>query len=131
MSTIFKATRPLEYVCLFQMDFPTKLDGDVFAFLAVDAYSQKLFNTGMEKDRSNATIIKHTKLLLQDQHFKNGLARNKSFTLVFHKFEDILTELNTIVKPYNGNCIISDAYVTEIFKPVMINLLQSMNKNIK
>lgn len=124
-----KATRPLEYVCLFQMDFPTKQDGDVFVFFAVDAFSQLVFNTGIEKNRSNANVIKHTRLLLEDEKFKKGLTKHKSFTLVFHKFDTILPELDAIVKPLNGKVIISDAYVTKIFTPVMKHFFEYLSKD--
>lgn len=128
MPSKFKATRPLEYVCLFQMDFPTKDDGDVFVFFAVDAFSQLVFNTGIEKNRNNPNVIKHTGLLLKDKKFKEGLARNKSFTLVFHKFEDILPELNSLVETVGGKAIIDDAYVTQIMTPVMHSLFSRLSK---
>ena len=35
-----KATRPLEYICFFQAEFPTRDDGDVYAFIFVDAHSE-------------------------------------------------------------------------------------------
>ena len=56
-----KATRPLEYVGLFQADMATTQDGDVFAFIAVDMFSMKVFFTGAELNRDNDNIIKHAK----------------------------------------------------------------------
>lgn len=130
MVSKLKATRPLEYVCLFQMDFPTKQDGDVFVFFAVDAFSQLVFNTGIEKNRNNANVIKHTRLLLEDEKFKKGLTKHKSFTLVFHKFEDILPELNSLIEPVGGKAIIDDAYVTQIMTPVMHSLFSRLSKTL-
>ena len=49
------ATRPLEYVCLFPADMPT-LEGDVFMFFAIDAFSQFVFNTGVEKQLNDVIV---------------------------------------------------------------------------
>ena len=114
-----KATRPLEYVGLFQANIATTQDGDVFIFIAVDMFSMKLFSTGSELNRDNDNIIKHTKLLLQDKDFAQGMKKYGSFTLVYHKFADIVPQLNDIVKPYGGNIMVNDPLVNMIVAPVL------------
>ena len=51
-------TRPLEYVCFFPVEFPTK-EGTAYVFLAVDAFSKFAINTGSELNDKPETIIKH------------------------------------------------------------------------
>ena len=123
-----KATKLLQYVCLFQADIPTQKDGDVFMYIAVDAYSKVLFTTGVERDRSLENIIKHTKLLIEDARFKETMQRQKKFTLVYHKFSEIQTELTQIIEPYGGKMIIDDMYVTKIMMPVLHDFMMSLNK---
>ena len=128
MGNFPKATRPLEYVGLFQADMATTQDGDVFAFIAVDMFSMKVFFTGAEPNRDNETVIKHTKLLLQDKDFIWGMKEHGSFTLVYHKFTDIVPLLNDIVKPYGGNIMVSDAFVTMVVLPVVEQLFKTIAK---
>lgn len=72
----------------------------------------------------NRVVIKHIQLLLKDNKFKEGLTRNKSFTQVYHKFEDILQVLNSLVEPVHGKAIIDNTYLTQIMTPVMHSLFR-------
>ena len=122
-----KATRPLEYVCLFPADLPTK-EGDVFVFLFVDAYSQLLFNTGVERDREPLTVLKHIDLLMKNKNFckhkKNG------FTLVLHKYDDLIPLATSIVQPHNGTVIVNAKYVAKVMAPALKEFVSHISKRI-
>ena len=82
-----KATRPLEYISVFQVEMPTT-EGNAYVYCALDSFSEFLFQTGIERNRNNETVIKHINLLIEHPDFKNALERHKSFKLVFHKFAE-------------------------------------------
>ena len=63
-----KASRPLEYVAFFTMEFPTK-EGPGYVFLACDAYTEFAFNTGVEPNDNPETILKHIYLLTEHPDF--------------------------------------------------------------
>jgi hypothetical protein len=121
---MFKATRPLEYICFFPAEFPTQVDGDVYAFIFVDVYSEFVILTGMEKDRNHKTILKHIRLLTKNKDFLNH--KGSPFTLVLHKYEEISIDILKIIKPFKGKVLIDDAFVAEKVSPVLESLFASL-----
>jgi hypothetical protein len=119
-----KATRQLEYVCFFPVEVPTT-EGDAYVFMAVDAFSKFLFQTGIESSLDDTTILKHIGLLLQHKDFKRH--SDKGFTLVFHKYANYQNHVNEIILPH-GKFIIDDAFVTQEIIPVAEFLFKSMAK---
>ena len=120
------ATRPLEYVCLFPADIPTEVDGDVFVFMFVDAYSRFLFKPMMEKDREPQTVLKCIGALLENKDF---MQQNKNgFTIVLHKYHDIVLQAKQLVIPHKGNVIVNDAYVTQVVMPVLQRMFEHMKR---
>jgi hypothetical protein len=99
-----KATRPFEYLCFFQAEFPTRNNGDVYVLIFVDAYSEFVIITGIEKDRSNKTILKHIRLLTQNKDFLKH--KGTPFTLVLHRYEEISVEILQIIKPFKGKILL-------------------------
>lgn len=119
------ATRSLEYVCLFPVDFPTQ-EGDAFIFAAIDVFSEYAFNTGVENQLNDELILKHIELLVNDPEFIKH--RDNGFTLVLHKFEHLVFAINAIIKPFNGKVIINDPFVAQTFKPFLKNIYQHLAK---
>ena len=124
-----KATRPLEFICFFPAEFPTRIDGDVFAFLFVDVYSDFVIMTGLEKSKSNETILGHIRLLTRNKDFLKH--KGVPFTLVLHKYEEILDDILSIIKPFKGKGLIDDAFVAEKVTPVLESLFTSMAGKVK
>lgn len=121
---MFKAIRPLEYICFFQVELPTRDDGDVYAFIFVDSYSEFVIMTGIEKDRSHKTILKHIRLLTRNKDFLKH--KGAPFTLVLHRYEEITDDILHIIKPFKGKVLINDAFVAEKVAPVLKNLFASL-----
>lgn len=44
---MYKATRPLEYICFFPAKFPTLVNGDVYVFIFVNVYSEFVIMTSL------------------------------------------------------------------------------------
>ena len=53
-----KATRPLEFVSVFQVEMPTD-EGNAYVYCALDSHSEFLFQTGIERNRNYETLLKH------------------------------------------------------------------------
>jgi hypothetical protein len=121
---MIKATTPLEYLCFYPAEFPTRDDGDVYAFMFVDVYSEFLIMTGLEKDRSPKTILKHISLLKQNRDFLKH--KGVPFTLVLHKYEEITPEILQVIKPLNDKVLIDDVFVAEKVSPVLESLFASL-----
>lgn len=119
-----KATRPLEYICFFPVEFPTKIDGEVFAFIFVDVYSEFVIMTGIEKSKSNETILKHIRLLTRNKDFLKH--KGVPFTLVLHKYEEIIGDILRLIKPFKGKVLIDDAFVAEKVTLVLESLFTSL-----
>ena len=119
-----KATRPLEYIWFFPAEFPTRIDGDVFAFIFVDVYSDFVIMTGLEKSKSNETILRHIRLLTRHKDFLKH--KGASFTLVLHKYEEIKDDILLIIKPFKGKVLIDDTFVAEKVTPVLESLFTSL-----
>lgn len=118
------ATRPSEYICFFPAEFPTRDDGDVYAFIFVDAYSEFVIMTGMEKDRDHATILKNIRLLTCNKDFLKH--KGSPFTLVLHKYQEIKKDILDIIGPLKGKVIFDDPMVAEHVTPVLESLFASL-----
>jgi hypothetical protein len=105
---MFKAKRPLEYICFFPAEFPTRDDGDVYAFIFVDVYSGFVIMTGMRKNSDYATILKHIRLFTRDKDFIKH--KGSPFTLVLHKYEEIKEDILNIIGPLKGEVLINDHF---------------------
>lgn len=123
------ATRPLEYVCLFPADISFQKDQELFAFFAVDVFSEFAFNTGMENQLNDSLVLKHIQLLINDPNFIKH--RKNGFTLVLHKFQHLTADINTIIKPLNGNLIFNDPFVSKVFEPFLKLFYQNMSKRLQ
>lgn len=118
------ATRPSQYICFFPTEFSTRNDGDVYAFIFVDAYSEFVIMTGMEKDRDHATILKHIRLLTRNKDFLKH--KGSPFTLVLHKYQEIQEEILDIIEPLKGSVIYDDPMVAEHVTPVLESLFAAL-----
>ena len=114
IKTIFKASRPGEYVAFFTIQIPT-MEGPGFVFLGCDAYSEFGFHTGVEGDESPANILKHIYLLTEDEKFV--IHRDKGFTLVLDRYEELSDRIEGIIKPVNGRLLFNKNFTTKLRSP--------------
>lgn len=123
---LMNATRPLEFVCFHPVEFET-LDGDAYCYIAVDVYSKALFLIGIDVKNDTDTVLKHVDLLMKNTDFKKQM--HNGFTLVFHKYAGVQTDIENIIKPHKGNMSINDPLVTKEVTPVMLHLFEALSKN--
>ena len=115
-----KASRPGEYVAFFTMQVPT-MEGPGIVFLACDAYSEFGFHTGVEQDEGPANVLKHIYLLTEDENFVRH--RDKGFTLVLDKFEELSERIEGIVKPVGGQLLYDKSFHSKIARPIRESFL--------
>lgn len=121
---MYNATRPLEYICFFPAEIPTRNDGDVYTFIFVDVYSGYVIMTGTEKSKSKETILKHIRLLTRDKDFLKY--KGEPFTLVLHKYEELKDDILQIIEPLKGSVLINDVFVAEKITPVLESLFATL-----
>lgn len=115
-----KARRPGQYVVFFTMRVPTK-EGPGFVFLACDAYSEFGFHTGVEEDESPANILKHIYLLTDDGKFV--IHRDKGFTIVLDRYEELSERIEGIIKPVGGQLLCDKNFHGKIARPIRESFL--------
>ena len=116
---MYQATRPFEYICFFPAEFPTQIDGDVYAFIFVDVYS----------GRSIENILKHIRLLTWNKDFLSH--KGKPFTLILHKYEELKDDILHIIEPFKGKFLVNDVFVAEKIAPVLESLFATLSDNTK
>jgi len=119
------AKRPLEYVCFSPVVLPTK-EGEVFFYASIDSFSSFLFNTGIEGNDDQETVLKHIHLLTEHPDFVTHI--DKGFTLVLHKYKELEPRISKIVNPINGKVVFDGQYVNRRMAPVIKNLLQGFGQ---
>ena len=117
----FQATRPLEYVSFFNLNFSTK-EGPAYTYFAVDAYSEYAFSTGVEPDEKAETILKHIYLLTEQPDFikKNHIG----FTIVLDKYKELETQMNALISKVNGKLLFHPEFHKQISLPVIKSFKQ-------
>ncbi len=120
-STFPTPGRALEYIAFFKFKIPTR-EGTGYVFMAYDAYTDKLFNLGVEKTDKPEAVLKNIYLLLEDPLFENY--HNEGFTLVLEEFQELEPRILEILKPVNGKALFDKKYNNVLVNPVLAQLLQ-------
>jgi hypothetical protein len=126
MNELPNAERPGQYVAFFCVQMNTK-EGPGFIFLAADAFSRFVFHIGVEKDESAESVLKAVYLLSENPDFLRH--RDKGFTLVFEKYEELSERIKAIISHINGTHIYNKKYNNNISNPVLKGLLEFMTKS--
>ncbi len=116
--TIFPTPkRPGEYIAFAVLPMNTIKDGQVFMYMAVDAFSKFAYHLGVDRNDNPETILKYIYLLTEDPQFR--LYRDKGFTLVFDKHEEMTDRINHIISGVKGNILMDKSYNNFIITPVL------------
>jgi hypothetical protein len=121
-----KATRPLEVIYFAPVPFQTQ-KGTVFAFFAVDEYSEYAFNLGLVSVLDDQSICNHLKSLLNHPDFKTA---GNPFTIVSAVGQRIEKEIKRLLAP-NGSLIIDEKRAITQMVPVVNSFMEFMSKSGK
>lgn len=120
------ATKVLQYVCFYPIEIPTQ-QGDAYFYCFVDAFSQFAFSPQVETEFSDELLLRHVKWLCsENKDFTKALHSQGNFTLVFHKYEQLLPQLNGLLRPLGGNAIVDPALVDKVMIPFMEQFFERM-----
>ncbi|WP_315819574.1 hypothetical protein [Paraflavitalea speifideaquila] len=119
-------THPGEVFCFYPIEIPINNAEDAYLFIAVDAVSAFLFQTGMERANDMQAVLRNIQLLMEQDLFKQSKAA--SFTLVLHKCQPYRAQIEAIVSPHGGCVVFDDTYVAAIVTPPMRFLFEQMAK---
>ena len=120
---------PRQIVCLKPFKFNTEEDGEVFFFFAVDIYSGFLFSMGGSLSLEPEDILDPVEQLMQNQDFIRY--SGTPFTLVMDFGDELLDELNEVVKPHGGRVIVDAAYVQKMMMPHMMEFFGAFGNSQK
>lgn len=120
-----RPTRPLELIAFFKVELRTR-EGIAHVFLAYDAWQDKLFNLGVERDASEASVLKNIYLLLEDPMFAHY--NNEGYTLIMEDFQEFAPRIEAVIKPSNGKMLFDKKYHNELIHPVLKHMASHFRK---
>lgn len=126
MSSLPKATRPLEFVAFLTVEVRTG-EGNAHILLAVDAYLDHVFNLGVSGDKNAETILKAIYFLIEDPEFSRHLT-GEGFTLVLEEFRELESRIQAVVAPAGGKLLYNKTYNNVISNPVLASLRDELFK---
>ena len=94
---------------------PIQSGEKAFIFLAVDEYSQLVFDLGIENHITDIMISNKVMDLVYHPDFKN----NGSFELIIGGSEYAHNEINKIIKPEGGTLIHDEAKLDHFLMPIL------------
>jgi len=119
------ATKPMQLVCLYPLEMTT-LEGDAYVYMFIDAFSDFLMVTGIEKKEGDPDILKHIALLTQNKDFSAHSC--KPFLIVLHKYAGLLPAINALLAPLGGGATVSDETVAYYMAPALEAFYKNMAK---
>lgn len=119
-----EAVRPGEYMAFFSIPMQTK-EGKVYLFIAIDAFSEFAFNTGAERNENPESVLRCLQRLMVNKDFLRH--RDKGFTLVLEKYDDLSDQINTLIHPFHGQLMINMSFLQQISKTFMAGFQQFLS----
>jgi hypothetical protein len=109
----------LTYSCEYVAFISMKLEDNAFAFFGVDAYLEKGFFLGGEKNSDDKMVLKKIRALIDHSDFNK---EGREFTLVLDDFENLENEINQILLPVKGTILFDDELSKSIIAPMLKHL---------
>lgn len=116
--------KPCEVICFYPIEIPTRDEGNVYLFIAVDVVSTYLFKIGAEKTNDIKAVLQSIKQLMEEGLFNKN--KGNTFTLVLHKYKQYKEQIEAVIKPFGGTAAFNDAYVAQVVTPPMQFLFERM-----
>ena len=105
------ASRPMEYICVFPMEYAS----GAYIFMAMDSFTDFSIHLGTEKNDSSPMLLKSLKTLMEHEDFVRQ--RDKGFTIVLPKFEEVIDQASLIISPYQGRLLFNSSLVRSVRVP--------------
>ena len=109
-----------ELICIYPIEVSLP-DGEYFVFVAIDAVSGLAFKPLIEKSDGVQNLLEFIKQLLKDEDFK--MRGDQGFTLVLHKYEADVTEIENVIRFHGGHVLIDADLVAKTTAPFIEDFL--------
>ncbi len=109
MESVKKATQPIEVICLLSFELETIKEGHVYMFIILDAYSEFMFQAGIELGDDMEYVLKQIQQFLNSKDFDKP--SGQPFTLVLEEFEEYRNEIERLIAPQGGTMVVDAAYI--------------------
>ena len=101
-------TRPGEIICLVPVALNTQQDGTVYMFMMMDAYTEHMYQAGVERGEDMEHVLKQVQLLLRNERFLDVMA--ESFTIVAAEYGEYREEIENLIGHLGGSLVVDEAY---------------------
>jgi len=122
-----KASRPCEVISFFPADMSPDDNGSLMIYLALDSFSEFLFQLGTSKEDNHTNLLNAIGQLMKHQDFN---LYTHPFTLVLHKYEDLRPQIEEIIKPRGGALIVNDSYVNQKMTPILKMMFEHLSRKM-
>ena len=121
------STRPLENICFGTFALPQKLDGNMWAFIAIDVHSKFVFLLDICQDVNKESILLNIEMLLKDEEFTKQ--KNGNFNLIFtSNYFEFKSEIDDRLRLDGGASYFDNEVVLKELNPVIKELYASFEK---
>jgi hypothetical protein len=117
-----KPSRPLQYLAFFVVELKTK-EGPAFCFMGYDVFQDKVFQLGIEREKSTDQVLKNVYRLMEHPFFAGY--KGEGFTLLVEEFDTLVGRIDTIIHPSNGKVLLDRALTNKVINPVLAHMASS------
>lgn len=111
------------------IELNTVKDGKGYMFMIIDAYSEFMFQVGVERGDDMEHVLKQIQQLLGNKDFNRH--RGQPFILVMSDYEEYRNEIEKLIKPHGGTMVVDAAYIKRELAPAVESFLDIVKRNNK
>lgn len=120
-------TRPGEIICLVPIALNTRQDGTVHMFMMMDAYTEHMYQAGVERGEDVEHVLKQVQLLLRNARFREVM--QEPFTIVSTEYEDYRGEIEDLIIPLGGSLVVDEIYATSHLREAIDDFMSIVTRN--
>lgn len=121
-----KSTRPFQYIAFFVVELRTQ-EGPAFVFMGYDVFQDKVFQLGIEREKSTDQVLKNVYRLMEHPFFAGY--KGEGFTLLVEDFDNLTERIQAILKPSHGKVLYDRELTNQVIHPVLASMARSLGKS--
>lgn len=120
-------TRPGEIICLVPVALNTQQDGTVYMFMMMDAYTEHMYQVGVERGEDMEHVVKQVQLLLRNERFLDVMAG--AFTIVSTEYSEYGQEIDGLIGHLGGDFVVDEAYAGSRLSGAIDTFVSFLNRD--